>query len=318
MDIIISASLAYDQIMDFPGYFKDHIMPDKIHVLSVSFTIDKLVEKKGGVAGNIAYTLKLLGEDPKIVATAGKDFGNYQKYLKDLKIDTSGIKIIEDEFTASARIITDKADNQITAFHPGAMNFSHQASLKDLEFDKNNVIVLIGPDSKEGMKKRAEECLKLDIPYIFDPGQSMVLWSGEELQAMIKSAKILIINDYELEMVQKITGWNFDEALDKVEILITTLGENGSVIYSAKRKFEIPAVKVKTVDPTGAGDAYRAGLLKGLANNWDWEKIGQVAALCGAYAVENYGTQEHQFSLEEFWKRYEENFEEKLEIEKSQ
>jgi adenosine kinase len=318
--------------MNFPGYFKDHIMPDKIHVLSVAFAIDKLVEKKGGVAGNIAYTLKLLGEKAKIIETVGKDFGGYKKYLEDLGINTDGVKVIENESTASIQIITDKADNQISAFYAGAMNYAHQASLADASFNKNNIIVLIGPDGKEGMKKRARECQELNIPYIFDPGQSMTLWSGEELQEMVNSAKILIVNDYELEMVQKITGWIFEEVLSKVETLIVTLGEKGSVVYCddtewrseaspdkaslchSKREIKIPAVKVKAVDPTGAGDAYRAGLLKGLVNNWNWEKTGRVAALCGAYAVEKYGTQEHKFNLEEFGKRFEDEFNQKLDL----
>lgn len=297
MDIIISASLAYDKIMDFPGFFKDHIMPDKIHILSVSFFIDKLTEKRGGVAGNIAYSLKLLGENPKIIATAGKDFGDYKNYLEKLKIETRGIKIIKNELTACARIITDKADNQIAAFHSGAMNFSDQASLNDLDFDKNNAIALIGPDSKAGMKKRAQECKKFKIPFIFDPGQSIILWNQNELRQLIKSAKIFIVNDYELELAKERAKWDLDNILNNVNVLIVTLGEKGSVIYDQKKKLKIPAVKAKNVDPTGAGDAYRAGILKGLANGWDWEKTGRLASFCGACAVEHYGTQEHKISL---------------------
>lgn len=297
MDIIISASLAYDKIMDFPGFFKDHIMPDKIHILSVSFFIDKLTEKRGGVAGNIAYSLKLLGENPKIVATAGKDFGDYKNYLEKLKIETKGIKIIKDELTACARIITDRADNQIAAFHAGAMDYSDQVGLNDLKFNKNNAIVLVGADSKAGMKKRVRECKYFKIPFIFDPGQSIVLWKQSELRQIIKSAKILIVNDYELELTKEITEWNLDNILNNVNVLIVTLGEKGSIIYDNKKKLKIPAIKAKNVDPTGAGDAYRAGILKGLANGWDWERTGRLASFCGACAVEHYGTQEHGRSL---------------------
>jgi adenosine kinase len=309
MDIIISASLAFDRIMDFQGHFKDHIMPDKIHVLSVCFTVDKLVEKKGGVASNIAYTLNLLGEKSKIVATAGSDFDGYKQYLESLNIATDGIMIIKEDLTASARIITDKSDNQITAFHPGAMNYSHLINLKDIDFDKTKAIVLVGPDGKEGMIKRSVECKELNIPYIFDPGQQLNVFNGEELKLLIDGAKILIVNDYELEVVQTKTGLSLEDLLGQVETLITTLGEKGSVIYSGGNKIEIPPVKVaNSIDPTGAGDAYRAGLLKGLVNGWDWEKTGRTASLCGAYAVEKYGTQEHKYSLEEFEQRFKESF----------
>lgn len=309
MDIIISSSLAYDRIMDFADHFKNHIMPDKIHILSVSFFIQKLEEKKGGVAGNIAYNLSLLGEKPKIIATVGKDFEPYLEYLKNLNIDTSGIKILPDQFTAMAQIINDLSNNQITAFYPGAMVFSDQLSLQDLDFDKQNAIVLIGPDNKDTVIKRSKECQELGLPYIFDPGQQLTVFTGEDLKPIIAGAKILIVNDYELSLVQQYTGYSLENLLEKLETLIVTLGEKGSVIYNGGNKIEIPAAKIaKAVDPTGAGDAYRAGLLKGLVNGWDWEKTGRTASLCGAYAVEKYGTQEHRFSLEEFEKRFKENF----------
>ena len=304
MHIFISGSLAYDRIMDFPGRFADHILPDKIHILNVCFMVNGLTEKFGGTAGNIAYNLALLGERPVILATAGKDFSRYQAWLERFQLPLEGIRLIPEEFTAGAYITTDQADNQITGFNPGAMKYRSLYSFDSLE--PHQTIAIVSPGNLDDMLIYSQIYREKNIPYIFDPGQSIPMWSGERLAEMLTGASITISNDYELEMILNKTGWSQSEIIARSQVLITTLGENGSRIQNREGQRHIPAVPLtQVVDPTGAGDGYRAGLIKGLVMGKGLVEAAQIGACCASYAVEFYGTQEHSFTLEEFWNRYE-------------
>lgn len=307
MNIFISGSIAYDRIMDFPGRFSDHILPDKMHVLNVCFTVNSLVERYGGTAANIAYTLKLLAENPLIIASIGRDYKSYFEWLKRHNISTEGIKIIKDELTASAYITTDKADNQITGFNPGAMKYS-----TDYKFNHkglNNSIAIISAGNLQDMIGYAKVFKHKGIKYICDPGQSITQWHKDELIEWIKGSLLLIANDYEIELILKITGCKSKELLKLTNIIITTLGEKGSLISTCDGNIEVPPAKVSTVvDPTGAGDAYRAGLIKGLVQGRDIQTSAKMGAVSATYAIENHGTQEHSFTYQEFVERYRSNF----------
>ncbi len=307
MKIYISGSLAYDRIMDFPGKFSDHIFPEKIHILNVCFTVNGMVEKFGGTAGNIAYSLGLLGEEPRIIAAIGKDYQRYFDWLGQNRIPVDGIRIVEEEFTAGAYITTDQADNQITGFNPGAMKHrSGHAFSSDGPADS---ICIIGPGNLGDMKEYAALCKKKGIRVICDPGQSLTQWDGEGLREWLNGSMMLITNDYELEMVQKMTGIDKKRLMGLTGVVITTLGERGALVSSSSAEFAVPAAKANAVvDPTGAGDAYRAGLLKGIVSGKDLETSAKLGAVAAAYAVEKYGTQEHRFTDQEFRERYRCNF----------
>lgn len=310
MNILISGSLAYDRIMNFPGYFKDHILPDKIHNLNVSFLAQNLKESFGGTAGNIAYNLALLGEKPTILSSVGNDFENYKKWLKQNKIDVSKIQTIKDDTTAFANIITDKADNQIAAFYPGAMNQNYDTNSVPTRKD---TIAIIAPGNPKDMVNLARLYYKENIPFIFDPGQQIPVLNKRDLQYCIIRATIFISNDYELELMAQKTKWTKEQIAQKTNILITTYGEKGSVIRECDSTFDInPAKPKKVKDPTGAGDAYRAGLIKGLIEKWPLWKIGDFASTVACYAVENYGTQNHKFNFEEVKRRYKINYKNQL------
>ncbi len=307
MNIYISGSMAYDRIMDFPGAFSDYILPDKIHVLNVCFNVNSLKEKFGGTAGNIAYSLGLLGERPVIIAAIGKDHGQYFSWLEQNSLSVEGIEIVPEEFTAGAYITTDKSDNQITGFNPGAMKKSTRYDLS--KADPKNSIVLIAPGNLQDMIGYAATCSEKGVRYICDPGQSLTLWNGEQLRDWIRDSMMLITNDYELEVIMKMTGMKKAEILSLTGIIITTLGEHGSLITTQGKELKVPAAKVSEVlDPTGAGDAYRAGLLKGLALGRDLETAARMGAVAATYAVENYGTQEHHYTYDGFSERYRMNF----------
>jgi adenosine kinase len=307
MNIYISGSMAYDRIMDFPGRFSDHILPDKIHILNVCFTVNGMREKFGGTAGNVAYSLSLLNEKPVILATIGKDYANYFEWLKKSGISVEGIKIIDEEFTAGAYITTDKADNQITGFNPGAMKY--QSGYKFNSAAPRDSIALIAPGNLQDMAEYASECKEKGIRYICDPGQSLTAWEKEPLKEWIDGSTMLITNDYELEMVMKMTGMNKKELLRLTKTIITTLGEKGSLINTGGPDIQISSAKAgDVVDPTGAGDAFRAGLLKGIAMGKDLETGARMGAVAAVYAIEKYGTQEHQYTYEEFNERYRSNF----------
>jgi adenosine kinase len=304
--------MAYDRIMDFPGKFSDHILPDKIHILNVCFTVNGMVEKFGGTAGNIAYSLSLLNEKPVILATIGKDYETYFQWLKKNGISAEGLKIIEEEFTAGAYITTDKADNQITGFNPGAMKYP--SDYKFNSADQGDSIALLAAGNLQDMVEYAKEYKHRGIDYICDPGQSLTAWDRKALAEWIDGSKILISNDYELELIIKMTGRDKKELLGMTEIIITTFGEKGSLLSTSDfEASSIPAVKVpEVIDPTGAGDAYRAGLIKGLVMGKDIEAAAKMGALAAIYAIEKYGTQEHYFTYDEFVERYKSNFGEVL------
>jgi adenosine kinase len=307
MNIYISGSLAYDRIMDFPGRFSDHILPDKIHILNVCFTVNGMVEKFGGTAGNVAYSLSLLGERPVIVAAIGKDYGTYFEWLRKNSLPVHGIRIVEDEFTAGAYITTDKADNQITGFNPGAMKY--QAGFEFGDKDMDDPICLIAPGNLRDMIEYAAACRDKEIRYICDPGQSLTQWEGKALRDWIEGSAVLISNDYELELIMKMTGMDKKKLLGLTGTIITTIGEKGSLVSTASSDTAIGIARATgVVDPTGAGDAYRAGLLKGFAMGKDILRSAKMGAVAAAYAVEKYGTQEHTYSLNDFMKRYQDNF----------
>jgi len=295
--ILVSGSLVYDKIMNFNGRLKDHIMMDKIHKLSVSFVVDKLKINFGGTAGNIGYNLKLLGLEPIIISQAGDDFSNYQKWLLKNKISLAEIKIIKHKNTASANIITDRDDNQITVLHLETMGVA--ARIKEEKIRKMGKIdlAIVSPGNKEDMLKGVQVYKKIGIEYIADPGQQIPVFNNQEMKSFIKGAKVLIVNDYEFELISRKIKATRQQIEKMMEILIITYGADGSEIYNNGKVIKIEAVRPKkNVDPTGAGDAYRAGLIKGLIDGWELKKCGELAAWVAKHAVEHYGTQEHKFS----------------------
>ncbi len=312
--ILVSGSLAYDRIMNFPGKFSDYILPDKIHNLNVAFGIDSIQDNFGGTAGNIAYNLALLQEEPVIFSTAGNDFEKYKHWLKLKNIDTSRIVIKGDVPTAMAYITTDQSDNQITGFFMGAMKAPAENIL--LEDLKDARLAIVSPGNKKDMVYFSRFYKRNNIPYIFDPGQAVPSFNPQELSECIMGAWLLIANDYEISFILEKIKLSKYEILRCCEIVITTLGDKGSCIESQKEKYEIPVAKPKNVsDPTGAGDAYRAGLIKGIVSGLSWEACGKLGAAVSAYTVEKYGTQTHEFTLDEVKNRYRENFGEEIELE---
>lgn len=291
MHTLICGSLAFDTIMVFQDKFKHHILPEKIHMLNVAFLVPEMRREFGGTAGNIAYNLNLLQGKPLIMATVGEDFGPYTQWLDSKGIDRTHIKSIPESFTAQAFITTDLDDNQITAFHPGAMNESHQNSVKDT---KDVTLAIIAPDGRDGMFQHARECHEAGIPFLFDPGQGLPMFNGEELMHFIELADYLAVNDYEAQLLQEKTGHILDTLAGMVKALIVTLGAEGSQIYADGKRYDIPSVKaMAVVDPTGCGDAYRAGLLYGMSHGWDWPTCGRLASVMGAIKIESRGGQNH-------------------------
>ncbi len=302
MDIIVSGSLAYDRIMDFPGHFSDHILPEKIHVLNVCFQVDGMKEKFGGTAGNIAYALTLMGERPGISATIGHDYQRYFEWLVKNGISTETIKIIKDEFTAGAYITTDQADNQITGFNPGAMKYS-----SSLDFERLNpmeTLMIISPGNLEDMVNYPRLCQARGINYIFDPGQSLPMLGAKDLIQAIEGCQILISNDYELDLILSKTGLKKETLRRRARTVIVTLGELGSKVFTEDCEISVSAARpMKVEDPTGAGDSYRGGLISGLIRGKDIEQCARMGSVCASFAVECYGTQEYTFSPEEFNER---------------
>ena len=302
MSALICGSYAYDTIMVFQDEFKNHILPDKVHMLNVSFLVPTMRKEFGGCAGNIAYNLKLLGEEPVPMATVGADFEPYAKWLKECNINTSHIKTINDTYTGQAFITTDMSDNQITAFHPGAMGMSHENKISDAP---GTTIGIVSPDGRDGMIQHAKQFAEANIPFIFDPGQGMPMFGKDDLLDFIEQATWITLNDYEAEMLQETTGLSPHEIAERVDALIITLGGKGSHIYTSNERIDIPpATAGKLADPTGCGDAYRAGLLYGLLNEMDWETTGRIASLIGSIKIESNGTQNHSFTFDEFNKRF--------------
>lgn len=298
--------MAYDTIMVFGDRFKNHILPEKIHILNVAFLVPDMRREFGGCAGNIAYSLAMLGGDPVIMATIGSDAEPYMARIATLKLASSHVRRVDETYTAQAFITTDLDDNQITAFHPGAMNYSHLNRVTDA---KNVGLGIVAPDGRDGMMAHAREFAEAGIPFIFDPGQGMPMFSGPELLAFIDQASYVTVNDYEAQMLQERTGETLDSLAKRVEALIVTRGGEGSLIFTAGQQIEIPSVKAEAVvDPTGCGDAYRAGLLFGIARGMDWRVIGRLASLIGALKIASRGGQNHRFTPAEIGVRYREAF----------
>ena len=325
MNIIITGSLGYDYIMDFPGKIADRIMPDKIHKISLSFLVNRLKKQFGGTAGNIAYSLKLLGMNPLILSAAGNDFSPYLKFLSSNKISTNYIKVIASEVTGSYFVVTDTEDNQIGAFYEGAMK--QNSVLKLQSIDEKIDFVVIAPNDPSAMIKQIDECNKLNTPYMYDPAFQIDHFSPHELLEAIKNCAILIGNDYEIALIEKKLKINHEKLVYLTSIVVTTLGNKGSIIEfnpssppHKLRKGKAGFLKIKpakvanTQDPTGAGDAYRAGFLAGFLRGLDLVTCGQMGSVAAAYTVEKYGTQTHKFSKEDFQNRYEENYHQKIKI----
>lgn len=306
MSALICGSFAYDTIMVFPDQFKNHILPEKVHMLNVSFMVPEMRREFGGCAGNIAFNLNLLGGYAIPMGTVGKDFDSYAYWMDKHKIDRSHLKVIEDAFTGQAFITTDLDDNQITAFHPGAMNFAHENKVADAE---GISIGIISPDGRDGMIQHASQFVEQGIPFMFDPGQALPMFNSDDLETFFDQATWVTVNDYEWQMVQERTDMTPHDLAEKVEALIVTKGGDGSFIYTKDKRHEIPSAKAEILeDPTGCGDAYRAGLLYGLMNELDWETTGRIASLMGAIKIESHGTQNHSFTMNEFKARFKEAF----------
>ena len=306
MRTLICGSLAFDTIMVFPDRFARHILPEQTHVLSVSFQISDMRREWGGCAGNIAYNLHALGGDPVVMGTLGTDGGAYRERLRTLGIAIDGVRVIDDAYTAQAFIITDHDDNQITAFHPGAMNRSHVVHVDDVA---NVGLGIVSPDGKEGMKQHAAEFAARGIPFVFDPGQGLPLFDGKELAQMIEHASYLTVNDYEAKLLADRTGWSIADIAERVDGLVVTMGGEGSIIHAGGATYAVPAVRPSAiVDPTGCGDAYRAGLLYGIANEWDWEATGKLASVMGTIKIECRGGQNHVIDRDTIALRYRDAF----------
>jgi adenosine kinase len=304
---LICGSVAYDTILLFPDRFKAHILPDKLHTLNVSFLVPEMRREFGGCAANIAYSLKLLGDRGIAMATAGQDFLPYRERMMAQGLSVAHIKAVDNTFTAQAFITTDLDDNQITAFHPGAMQFAHLNKVSDAQ--PGIALGIVAPDGRQAMIEHAAQFASASIPFIFDPGQGMPMFNGDELKAFIRQASWIALNDYEWGMLQQKTGLTAAEVAAQVEALIVTLGAEGSMIHTGGKALKIPCAKPRSVvDPTGCGDAYRAGLIHGLLHGLEWERVGRMASLMGALKIEMRGPQNHRFTRAEFDQRYRENF----------
>ena len=306
MSTLICGSIAYDNIMVFPGHFRDHILPEQIHILNVSFLVPELRREFGGCAGNIAYNLKLLGEDPLVMGTVGDDSLLYFERFERLGIRLDCVRQIPETLTAQAFITTDLDDNQITAFHPGAMGRSHENTITP---DLGVGLAIVSPDGKEGMIQHASELADLGVPFMFDPGQGLPMFSGKELLTFVEQATYVAVNDYEARMLEDRTGRKVEELAKELEALILTRGAEGSMIFAGGDRIDIPCAKATAVvDPTGCGDAYRAGLLHGIESGLGWEKTGRLASLMGAIKVAERGAQNHSVSRDKIKRLFRQNF----------
>jgi adenosine kinase len=306
MAALICGSIAFDTIMVFHDHFKNHILPDKVHILNVSFLVPDMRREFGGCAGNIAYNLKLLGGEPLVMATVGADFAPYADWLDRLDIDRRHIRQLNETYTGQAFITTDRDDNQITAFHPGAMSFSHFNHVGEAADIR---IGIVAPDGREGMIQHAAQFAEAGIPFIFDVGQGLPLFGGDDLLRFLDQATYAAFNDYEAQLTAERTGLALERLAERVEALIVTRGGEGSRIYTAGQCIEIPVIApAAVVDPTGCGDAYRAGLLFGLERGMDWATTGRIATLLGSIKIASPGTQNHRFTADEFADRFETAF----------
>lgn len=304
MSFVITGSVAYDYLMSYPGRFRDQILPDKLESLSLSFLADSMSRERGGVAANIAYTMKLLGGDPVILATVGHDFGDYRRWLEDQGITTEQIIEIGDELTATFFVSTDIEQNQIANFYTGAMAHAKSYSLAERKLD-NAATVLISPNDPVAMLNYAQECKQLGVSFAYDPSQQLARLDGDDLTKSIPGAAYLLGNDYELSMIQNKTGWSLEQIREQVGVLVMTMGKKGSLIYNGDAVYEIPVAEISTVaDPTGAGDAFRGGFFAAQTAGLPLDVSGRIGALCSSYALENVGTTTHRFTVAEFADRY--------------
>ncbi|HXZ48997.1 MAG TPA: carbohydrate kinase family protein [Usitatibacter sp.] len=310
MAILVCGSLAYDTIMVFRDEFRNHILPDQIHILNVAFLVPDLRREYGGTAGNIAYNLKLLGEDPDVMATAGHDFDPYEQRLRGLGISTRHVRRLPDQFTAQAFITTDVNDNQITAFHPGAMSFAH---LNRVEDAPDASLGIVAPDGRQGMIEHARDFAARGIPYVFDPGQGLPMFSGPELLELVAQATALAVNDYEARVVEQKTGRTLAEIARMTQAVVVTRGAEGCIVLTGSIEALVPAVPPEgLMDPTGCGDAFRAGLLYGMARGWEWRKAARLAAVMGSIKIAHRGGQNHRPSRETIEGRFRAAFGETL------
>lgn len=310
MKIVVTGSVAYDYLMGFPGRFADHILPDQINSISVSFLVDSLRRERGGIGPNIAYTIGLLGGQPSLMATVGDDFVEYRAWLEQHGVDTAPVKVINGKFCASFFANFDEAQNQIGSFYTGAM--AHAGELRFAELAPDTDLTIVSPSDPAGMGIHVQECKQLGIPYIYDPSQQTIRLTAEDLRAGVDGCFMLTVNEYELGMIQEKTGMTKDEILDAAGAVLVTYGKDGSEIYTDGTVYKIPVVPPKQIaEPTGAGDAYRAGLMRGLQLGLGWEIAGRMGALCSTYVLEQVGTQNHSFTRNEFVARFREHFDDK-------
>ncbi|HUL55784.1 MAG TPA: carbohydrate kinase family protein [Usitatibacter sp.] len=310
MTILVCGSMAYDTIMVFPDRFRKHILPDQIHMLNVSFLVPEMRREFGGTAGNIAYNLKLLGEEPQVMATVGHDFGPYESRLDSLGISRRHVRRLDNQFTGQAFITTDADDNQITAFHPGAMSYAHLNRIADAPGVR---LAIVSPDGRQGMVEHTRDLAAAKVRYVFDPGQGLPMFEGADLLAMMDGAAALAVNDYEARVVEQKTGRSVESLAASMEAVVVTRGAEGSSVYTKGRRIDVPAVKPEAiVDPTGCGDAYRAGLLYGMARGWDWERSARLSSLMGSIKIAHRGGQNHRPSRTEIETRLQDHFEQAL------
>jgi adenosine kinase len=307
MDILLTGSVAYDYLMTFPGLFSEQILPERLEKISLSFLVDSMSRQRGGVAPNIAYTMALLGESPRVMATVGEDFVEYRTWLESKGVNTSLMKVIPGLFTASFFATTDRSNAQIASFYPGAMGEASGQSLVDVEPRPD--LVIVSPNSPDAMTKFSAESRALSLPCLYDPSQQILRLEGEELQRDMEGAQFLFVNDYEFELISKKTGWDLAMILQHVKVVVVTRGKDGANVYVGNEDHFIPTVPERqVVDPTGVGDAFRGGFLAGYAHNWDWVICGEVGSLAAVYCLEQKGPQNHTYTRKEFVTRFREHF----------
>jgi adenosine kinase len=307
MDILLTGSVAYDYLMTFPGKFQEQILPERLASISLSFLVESMSKQRGGIAPNIAYTMALLGEKPRIMATVGEDFGDYRAWLDSKGVDTSLMKVIPGVFTASFFATTDQVSAQIASFYPGAMGYSATQSIAEL--DPRPDLVMVSPSAPDAMMKFPAECRELGIPYLYDPSQQVLRLEGSELARDMEGAQFLFCNDYEFGLISKKTGWSLDQMLDHVKVLVITRGKDGADLYAGEDTVHIPTVpEDEVVDPTGVGDAFRGGFLAGYARGFDWKLCGEIGSLAAVYCLEQRGTQSHGYTRQEFVARFRKHF----------
>ncbi|MBI5943005.1 MAG: carbohydrate kinase family protein [Chloroflexi bacterium] len=307
MDILITGSVAYDYLMTFPGLFKEQILPERLASISLSFLVDSMSKQRGGIAPNIAYSMALLGGRPQVMATVGEDFGDYRAWLESKGVDTTLMKVVPGLFTASFFATTDQASAQIASFYPGAMGVASTQSLKDLASKPD--LVIVSPNAPDAMMKFPAECRELGIKYLYDPSQQVLRLEGSELARDMEGAYFLFCNDYEFGLISKKTGWNLDQILEHVKVLVITRGKDGADLYMSGESIHIPTVpEDEIVDPTGVGDAFRGGFLAGYSSGLDWKLCGEIGSLAAVYCLEQRGPQSHSYTREEFVARFRKHF----------